>query len=174
MTFAISSRRIAVCAMIAAIYTALVLALPWLSYGPVQVRVAEALTILPVLTPWAIVGLGVGVFVSNLVGAIIGANPIGMMDTVFGTSATVIAAAVTYWLRDVRYRGLPVLSALSPVVVNAIIIGAQLSIVYTGTLASVSFLTFALWVGVGQVIACMFLGLPLLKAVQRTNVMARV
>ena len=171
---AISPNRIAVIAMIAAVYTVLVLILPWLSYGPVQVRVAEALTLLPVLTPWAIWGVGLGCFVANLWGWLTGANPLGALDTVLGTLASVIAGIITYRLRNFRVRGWPILSALSPVVVNAIIIGGQLTVVYHGSFSLRVFGVYALWVGAGQVVACMFLGLPLLKALERKNIFADV
>ena len=154
--------------MLAAMYTALVMALPWMSFGPVQVRVAEALAILPVLTPVAIVGVGLGCFIANLM------SPYGAIDTIVGTAASVIAGVITYRLRHIRFWGLPVLSALSPVIVNAIIIGAMLSIMYTGRLNSVVFATYALSVGAGQMVACVALGLPLLKALERTNVLASV
>jgi len=154
--------------MMAAMYVALVMALPWLSFGPVQVRVAEALTILPVLTPVAIVGVGLGCFIANL------ASPYGAIDTIVGTLASVIAGVITYRLRHIRFWGLPILSALSPVVVNAVIIGAMLSIMYTGGFNLIVFATYALSVGTGQMIACVALGLPLLKALERTNVLSAV
>ena len=160
----VSTRRIAAIAMLAAMYVALVMALPWLSFGPFQVRVAEALAVLPVLSPVAIVGVSLGCFIANL------ASPYGVIDTVVGTLASVIAGVITYRLRGIRFWGLPILSALSPVVVNAIIIGAMLSYMYTGSLNPVAFATYALSVGAGQMIACVALGLPLLKALERTNI----
>ena len=163
-----STRKMTIIAMIAAMYVALVIALPWLSFGPVQVRVAEALTILPVLTPVAIVGVGLGCFIANLT------SPYGAIDTIVGTLASIIAGILTYRLRNIRFRGLPILSALSPVVVNAVMIGAMLSIAYTGSLSPVVFLTYALSVGAGQMIACVGLGLPLLKMLERTNVLGEV
>ena len=170
----ITTRQIAVCGMIAAVYTVLVLILPWISYGVVQVRVAEALTILPVITPVAIWGVGLGCFVANLVGWLTGANPLGAIDTIFGTAASVIAGIITYRLRNIRIKGWPVLSALSPVIVNAIIIGAQYSILVYGGFTLSIFLTIAMWVGLGQLIACVVLGLPLWKAVSRTNLLDSV
>ena len=169
-----SSRRMAVIAMIAAVYTALVMVLPWLSYGPVQVRIAEALTILPVFTPIAVWGVGLGCFIANLVGWLTGANPLGAIDTIVGTAASVIAGIISYRLRHIRHWGLPILSALSPVVVNALIIGAQLSIIISGSLNPVVFAGYALSVGAGQMVACVGLGLPLFKALERTNLLADV
>ena len=170
----ITTTRIAVVGMIAAAYTVLVLVNAMFSYGMLQVRLAEALTILPVLSPVAIWGVALGCFVANLIGWLSGANPIGAIDTVFGTGASVIAGILTYKLRDYRINGIPILSALSPVVVNAVIIGGQLSFVFHGAVFHPMFLTYGLWVGVGQVIACMFLGIPLLKALERTSLFSNL
>ena len=60
------------CALIAAVYAAVCLALPFLSYGPVQIRFSEALTLLPVLMPEAVVGLTLGCFLANLIGVFMG------------------------------------------------------------------------------------------------------
>jgi len=168
MNSLLSTKRIAAVAMMAAMYVALVMALPWLSFGPFQVRVAEALAILPVLTPFAIIGVGLGCFIANLM------SPYGAIDTIVGTAASIIAGVLTYHLRHIRFWGLPILSALSPVIVNAVIIGAMLSIMYTGGFNLVAFATYAVSVGAGQMVACVALGLPLLKALERTNVLAAV
>ena len=168
MNSQISTKRIAAVAMMAAMYVATVMALPWLSFGPFQVRVAEALAILPVLTPLAIVGVGLGCLIANLM------SPYGAIDAVVGTLASIIAGVLTYRLRGIRFWGLPILSALSPVVVNAVVIGAMLSIMYTGGINPVVFATYALSVGARQMVACVALGLPLLKALERTKVLAVV
>ncbi|HSV30598.1 MAG TPA: QueT transporter family protein, partial [Atribacteraceae bacterium] len=71
-------------AMIAAIYVVLTVTPPLhsLSYGPVQVRVSEFLTVLPFVFPEAIWGVGIGCFLANLVGGV------GWLDTVFGSALT--------------------------------------------------------------------------------------
>ena len=84
-------------AVIAAVYTALTLLLMPLSYGVMQVRVSEALTVLPALTPAAIPGLFVGCFVSNMLG------PNGMIDMILGSGATLLAAIASYKLRKEPY-----------------------------------------------------------------------
>ena len=78
-------------AVIAALYTVLTyLAVAMnLAYGPIQFRFSEALTILPVFTPAAIPGLALGCFLSNL------ASPLGIVDWVFGTLATLLAAMLS-------------------------------------------------------------------------------
>lgn len=79
-------------AMIAAIYVVLTVILAPFSYGEVQVRVSEALTILPVFTPAAIPGLFVGCLISNILGGCI------LPDIIFGSIATLLGACFTYLL----------------------------------------------------------------------------
>lgn len=90
-------QRMARCAMIAALYTAVSLLLAPFSYGAVQVRVAEALTLLPVFTPDAVVGVTLGCLLTNLLGS----SPI---DAVFGTLAT-LAAALGSPMRCAKFAG---------------------------------------------------------------------
>lgn len=85
-------------AMIAAIYVVLTVILAPFSYGEVQVRVSEALTILPVFTPAAIPGLFVGCLISNILGGCI------LPDIIFGSIATLLGACFTYLLRN-RNKG---------------------------------------------------------------------
>ena len=80
-------------AVIAAIYVVLVVIFNYISFGPVQFRIAEALTILPYFTPAAIPGLFVGCIIANILGGAI------VWDVVFGSIATLIGAIGTYLLR---------------------------------------------------------------------------
>jgi uncharacterized membrane protein len=138
-------------AVIAALYAAVTLLLAPISYGALQFRVSEALTLLPILTPAGVLGLTVGCLIANLLGSAT------ILDIVFGTVATLLAARLTRQLRDK-----PVLAALPPVVVNAIIVGAVLSYAFSLPL----FLTIG-QVGLGQLGACYVLGLPLFYALRR-------
>lgn len=169
-----TTRKIAFTAMIAAIYTALCLALAPLSYGMVQVRVSEALTLLPVFSPIGVWGVTLGCALSNLMGFFSGIN-MGI-DVVFGTAATLIAAVMSRRLRHIRTFGLPVLSALPPVLVNAVIIGAELAWLYAapGESFAVAFVLNALYVGVGQMVACIGFGLPMVALLERTGVAKRI
>ena len=78
-------------AMIAAVYTVVSLALAPISYGNIQVRIAEALTILPLLYKPSIYGVTLGCFLTNLLGAFMGVNPTGFIDAIIGTLATFLA-----------------------------------------------------------------------------------
>ncbi len=152
-------------AVIAALYTALTLAFAPIAYRDLQVRVSEALTILPLFTPAAIPGLFVGCLLSNGIGIVIGANTLGVLDLVVGTSATLLAALCTYFLRNVTTFKIPVLAFLPPVVFNAVMVGWELSYVFQSP-----FLINAMWVAFGEVIAVCGLGGVLYTAIRKTKV----
>ena len=97
--------------IIAALYVALTLLFAPISFGPLQLRVAEALTILPLFTPAAIPGLFIGCLLANLLGGAI------VWDVVFGSLATLIGAIFGYMLRKNRWL-VPIPAILS----NAIIV----------------------------------------------------
>lgn len=161
-------------AMIAALYTALCLALAPLSFGIGQVRAAEALTLLPVFSPIGMWGVTLGCALSNLVGFFMGANILGFVDVLFGTAATLAAAIFSRMLRKIRFFGLPVLSALPPVLVNAVVIGAELAIISGPRESFWKFFAInALSVGVGQLVSCVILGLPLVYLLERTGAARR-
>ena len=89
----LTTRRLVRGALIAALYAVLCMAFFSISYGDVQFRISEALTVLPLLMPEAIPGLLVGCLLSNLLGGY------GVMDIVFGSLATLFASVATYFLR---------------------------------------------------------------------------
>ncbi len=132
-------------AMIGAIYVVLTLIFAPISYGMIQVRVSEMLMVLPYFTGAAVPGLFVGCMIANIFGGH------GMLDIVFGSLATLISAYLVTKI-DNKY-----LVPMPPVIINALIVGMILSIVL-----EMPFYLTAIWVGVGQVIACYGLGLPLL------------
>ena len=101
----LSVRRLVRCAVIAAVYVVVCLVLAPFSYGAVQVRVAEALCLLPVFGAEYIVGVTLGCFLANLLGSTV-------VDVVFGTLATLLACLVTYKLRDIRVKGLAIPASL--------------------------------------------------------------
>ncbi|HBN85441.1 MAG TPA: transporter [Clostridiales bacterium] len=148
-------------AIIASIYTALTILLLPISYGPIQVRVSEALTVLPYFTPAAIPGLFVGCLIANIAGGL------GWMDIIFGSLATLIAAFLTYLVPKSRKLLVP----LPAVIVNGLIVGWVVSTVYTeNTLPmAVTMLTVA----GGQAISCYGLGYPLLKLFEKYKIIKR-
>ena len=107
----LSDQTLVRCAMIAAVYTVLCLVLQPFSYGAVQVRVAEALCLLPVFGAEYIFGVVLGCFLANLLGSTI-------VDVILGTLATLLACVVTYKLRNVRIGGLAIPASLPPYMSN--------------------------------------------------------
>ncbi|MBE6778282.1 MAG: QueT transporter family protein [Ruminococcaceae bacterium] len=152
--------------LIAALYTALTMVLAPFAFGPVQCRVGESLTVLAAFTPAAVPGLTVGCMLSNLLGLATGANVAGALDVLLGPLATGLAAWLSYRLRRVTWGGLPMLSTLPPVLLNAVIIGAELTLV-SPTPTGGMFLTQMGLVGAGQLIACVGGGLLLAKTIKK-------
>lgn len=166
-------RFVTVTGVIAGLYTALTLVLAPFSFGIVQCRVSEALTILAAYHPAAVAGLTVGCALSNFVGLAMGANTAGALDILLGTLATGLAAWLSYRLRHIRWGGLPVLSAIPPVLFNALIIGAELTVV----LGPHNLPTLLMWmgsVGLGQLIACVGGGLLLAAAFRKSGLDSRL
>lgn len=143
---------VAQAALIAAIYVVLTYFISafQLASGAIQIRISEALTVLPFFTPAAIPGLAIGCFLSNL---LTGCLP---MDVLFGSLATLIGAVGSYLLRKYKW-----LVPLPPVVANTIIVPYVLAYVY-GVEGSIPF--FMVTVGVGEVISCYVLGSILMNA----------
>ena len=162
-------------AAIAAVYVALCLVLAPLSFGPVQVRFAEALTLLPVLCPEAVVGVTVGCLLANMLAS-------APVDMVVGTLATLAAALLTRRLRGVRWKRLPgVLSelplaaSLPPVLINAVAVGTELTFLYFPRPAAPALYLFNMAsVGAGQLISCCGLGLLLVWAIQKSPALQKL
>lgn len=140
-----NAKSIAAGGLVAGLYIALTALFAPLSFGAIQFRVSEALTLLPILSPAAVPGLFVGCLLSNL---ILGAP---WQDVVFGSLATLLAAILTRWLRKNQW-----LAALMPVIMNGLIVGGMLSIVY-----ALPFPATAATVALGEAAVCYMLGLPL-------------
>ena len=156
-------------AMIAAIYTVVSLVLAPFSYGNIQVRIAEALTILPLIYRPSIAGVTLGCFLTNLIGAMMGVNPTGMIDAVVGTAATLFAAILTYQLRDRKIAGIPVLSLMMPVIFNFFFVGMELSVLYFEGNVWLGLLIMGTEVAIGELIS-VIIGYFLVKALDRTEI----
>lgn len=131
-------------AMIAAIYVVLTLVFAPISFGEIQVRIAEALTILPLFTPAAIWGLFIGCLTANILGGAI------LPDILFGSAATLIGAFFTYQLRK-----RPLLGPVPPIIANTIVVPFVLYYGY-GILLPIPLLM--LQIGIGEIISCGLLG----------------
>lgn len=156
-------------AMIAAIYTVLSVSLSAISYGPVQVRISEAMTLLPVFGIHNVWGVTIGCFMTNLIGFFSGANILGSLDMLFGTAATLAAALISYSLRNIRFKNLPVLASIPPILLNAAVIGWELCVVIAGGFNAAVFAAQALSVAIGQFFSCTVIGLLMVKIIENNK-----
>lgn len=123
------SRHIAQAGIIAAVYAALtfITIQSPLGYGPIQLRLSEAVTVVGCLTPAAIPGLALGSVIANA--AMLPAfGPVALLDVVFGSLGSLLGA-VWMW----RFRKRTGIALLGPVVSNALIVPAYLPLVLAAT-----------------------------------------
>jgi uncharacterized membrane protein len=140
-------------ALIASIYAATTLALGSFGYSIVQIRIGEALTPLPFLLGFpAVAGLTIGCVIANL------ASPIGLIDIIVGSLLTLVAALLSWKLNF----GKKILACLYPVLVNAFGVSIYLSLFY-----GVHYLVSVGAILVGESIAALLIGYPLLIAIEK-------
>lgn len=151
-----STRDLTLAALIAAVYAVLTVTLPIPQYSGIQVRLAEALTVLPFLFPAATPGLVVGCFIANLF------SPFPL-DIFFGTAATLFGCWATQYMPS-RW-----LAPLPPVIFNAVIVGAEIAWTSVGFTAAFwpAFAFNAFTVGLGELLACYILGSLLIRVLPR-------
>ena len=158
-------QQLTLAAMVAAVYFVLCYFgnIFQLTFGPVQVRLGEALTVLPFLFPGTWPGVFVGCLVANLL------SPYGPLDVVLGSAGTLVAALLTQKAPKTWLAPLP------PVVCGMVLLGGMLAWYEVGF--SDQFLPLfaanALWVGIGQAVSCYGLGLPLLRALRKVSYFRR-
>lgn len=150
-------RRVALAAVVAALYAAVAIIQPF-SSTPVQFRVSEALCVLPFFFPASIPGLFAGCLVANIV---VGQ---GLLDIIIGPLATLLAAIITSRLKK-RW-----LAPLPPVLINAVAVGAIMSATQVESSQFFSALPmYAAYIALGEAVVCFALGLPLLYALPRVR-----
>ncbi|HSK69754.1 MAG TPA: QueT transporter family protein [Candidatus Limnocylindria bacterium] len=150
----LTPRYLASAGIVAALYAALTLLFAPISFSQVQFRVAEALTLLPVLSRASVPGLFLGCLAANFLAG----QP--WQDVVFGSLATLAAAALTRMLRRSVW-----LAALMPVLLNAAVVGSVLHVVY-----GLPLLLSVLTVGAGEAAVCYLLGVPLVKVLDARGI----
>ncbi|QIK69032.1 QueT transporter family protein [Erysipelothrix sp. HDW6C] len=132
-------------ALLAAVYVAVSLALQPLSFGPIQVRLAECTLLLLLVNKKHMVGIILGCFITNLF------SPLGMADVVFGTLAT----AITCYAMVVTKND--VLKLLWPAIINGLIVGAELTFIFQ----DLPFFFNAFYVFAGEIAAVFIPGMIL-------------
>ncbi|MBW6467574.1 MAG: QueT transporter family protein [Coriobacteriia bacterium] len=176
------TRSVAQAGVIAAVHAAVTLAVlqmpAQLGWGPVQLRISEALTVLALFTPAAIPGLALGTGIANA-SLVAQLGPVGLLDVVFGSLATLIGAWWTW-----HFRGRLLVALAGPVVANAFIVPAYLPVLLaalglgqeslfgldpaTGWLAA--YLIGVVVIFASQAVVIYGLGVPLALFLRRTPV----
>ncbi|MDO4983865.1 MAG: QueT transporter family protein [Eubacteriales bacterium] len=160
-------RVLTIGAVTGALYAVLTLIAAPISYGPMQVRISEALCVLPFLLPQTAWGLFAGCFLANLMTG-------NIFDIVFGSLATLAAGLITGLIgKRSRSAAALICGCLSPVIINALVIGTLITRAYEGLEIVGNFGVFAvnvLWLAVGEAAAVFLLGLPLLRILIKKDV----
>ena len=127
-------------------------------------------------TGLAVPGLSIGCCLSTLLGVLLGTNPTGLIDAVFGTLATLLAAICTYYVGKLPAK-LPkyILAPLFPVLFNAVIVGMELTFVFGGEGSFWEIFLFqGISVGIGETVVCYVGGCLLMTALYTKNVYKRI
>lgn len=154
-------RNMVYSAIIAALYFAVThlqnIIIPGSATWAIQFRISEALCILACFTPSAISGLSIGCLLFNLTYA--GALP---LDFLIGALATLLATLAMWHLRGLTIRGIPFLALWMPALVNAILVGGELTLYIGG-----AFALNAVYVAIGEAAVLLTLGTILFCAMKR-------
>ena len=163
MSIVVKSKKIAVIAIYAALYAALVVALGPFSYGPLQIRVADALlAVIPLLGIAGVLGHTLGVFVANLFSTL---GPIDLLNTI---PSFVMAFVVYYVYKRAKNDYTVVGTCVAYSIVIGITVGWMLSYVL-----SLPLLPTIGYVALGNIIASVLIGWPIFKLLKRTGVFQR-
>ena len=155
-----TTRGLAIGGMTAAIYVVLTMIFQPISFGAIQFRIAEVMTLMPILSPYAVPGLFVGCLLANWLGGGI------WFDVALGSVATLLAAVCTR-----KCREKPPLAALFPTIFNGLIVGPVVYFAYVrapGDPVSVPTLLFNMaTVALGELVVCYALGLPMVYGLKK-------
>lgn len=169
-------KKLVAAAVIGALYAALTIALSFISYGPIQFRVSEALCVLPFFFPVSAWGLFCGCVIANLL------SPAGLPDIIFGSLAT-LGAVMCVTVLGGRYRrdgseGLRRCLAVCamPVIFNAPVVGAvnAFSLTPAGAAFWTNFALIGLEVALGETAVMFLLGLPLMRLIMKNDTLRRL
>ena len=170
----ISIRKIVFSGAVAALYAGLTIAIMPLSYGPVQIRFSEVLCILPFFFPFSVWGLFIGCIAANIF------SPYPL-DIIVGRVASLLAALSTMYIGKMagcEKLAVKAFACFPPVFFNAVLIGAMIAYLVVGEGATDAFLSvfisYGLWVGLGQLIVLYMLGLPLMVYLPTTALIRKL
>ena len=142
-------RKLCLCAVMAAMYTAITILAAPLSYGLMQFRLSEALVVLCAFEPSLGVGFTIGCFLANVF------STVTALDMIIGTLATALACIWTARCKKAVFAAIP------NIVANAILVGGMLAFTLFPENPGMGFFVSALQVGFGELVIMMGLGVPL-------------
>ncbi|MGB9857257.1 MAG: QueT transporter family protein [Dictyoglomaceae bacterium] len=145
-----STRNLTRIAIYASIYIALTLIFSAISYGPIQFRISEFLTVFPFIDPISIIGLFIGCFIANFF------SPTGWIDVIFGSLFTLIAGYLTYKMPKIYLAPIP------PIVVNALGVSLYLHVFF-----KLPYWLNVLYIAIGEAVVTYLIGLPILIYIDR-------
>lgn len=145
-----STRNLTRIAIYASIYVALTLIFSAISYGPIQFRISEFLTVFPFIDPISIIGLFIGCFIANFF------SPAGWIDVIFGSLFTLIAGYLTYKMPKIYLAPVP------PIVVNALGVSLYLHVFF-----KLPYWLNVLYIAIGEGVVTYLIGLPILIYIDR-------
>ncbi|AEB76769.1 QueT transporter family protein [Clostridium botulinum] len=148
--------KIAKVAIVAAVYAVLTAAIAPISYGPIQFRLSEVMTLLAFIDPIYIPGLVLGCAISNLF------SPLGIVDVVVGTTATFISVYMISKCKNLF------VASLWPTI-NCVFIGGELYF-----LQHLPFWLTSLQVAIGEFVVVTIIGYPVFKILLKNNSVMRV
>ncbi len=148
----LNSKKIAMVGVTAAIYAVMTVAMAPISYGAVQLRLSEVMTLLAFIDPIFVPGLVLGNFIANLF------SPFGLPDVIFGTLATFIAVFAMSKMKSMFF------ASFMPMIANGIIIGLELMI-----FTKMPFVSTALYVALGEFLVVTVLGYPIFKLITKNE-----
>ena len=139
--------------VITSIYIILCYIFSFISFGPIQLRISEILCLLTIENPIFLIGIVIGCFISNLL-----LSPLGTIDAIVGTLATIIGCLCGYAFRKTKYKNFPLLSAIIISLVNAIIVAIEIKYVLgNSNIFIYSFLEILL----GELVVLVVIGYPI-------------
>jgi uncharacterized membrane protein len=168
-----NTRKLILMAFIAAVYTAISLVMPFLSFSSIQVRLAEGLSVMALFGIVPVFGLTLGCALTNLIGVLNGTNPLGYMDVLWGSLATLLASYLMYRFRLIKVKGIPLLALSMPILVNGLVIGLELMVAF-GPLSLYSFSLYALLIAAGESLSILLIGYPLYRYLLHSRLMEKV
>ena len=150
--------------IVAALYVVFTAPFANIAYGPIQVRIAEVMTVFPIFSWGMIPGVTLGCFIANLI------NPgnLGPVDIIGGTLATLIAGILSYMLGKKNVW----LGLMPPVLVNGIIVGGYLPFLLMdqgSTVTVQAVLISMLSVAGSEAVLLIVIGIPLILVMEKTG-----